>query len=82
VALDAEADTSDEDLELRLVDPLKRRSRVYGLTECRTRFGEVCLRIARGRKARARSISLTRRLVELHPLALAVRAWQRGHVHG
>jgi predicted DNA-binding WGR domain protein len=39
----------DEDLELRLVDPLNNRFRVYGLTECRTLFGELCLRIVWGR---------------------------------
>ena len=38
-----------EDLELRLVDPTKNRFRIYGLTECRTLFGELCLRIVWGR---------------------------------
>jgi predicted DNA-binding WGR domain protein len=38
-----------EDLELRLVDPAKNRFRIYGLTECRTLFGELCLRIVWGR---------------------------------
>ena len=38
-----------EDLELRLVDPAKNRFRLYGLTECRTLFGELCLRIVWGR---------------------------------
>jgi predicted DNA-binding WGR domain protein len=37
------------DLELRLVDPAKNRFRIYGLTECRTLFGEPCLRIVWGR---------------------------------
>jgi predicted DNA-binding WGR domain protein len=37
------------DLELRLVDPAKNRFRIYGLTECRTLFGELCLRIVWGR---------------------------------
>ena len=37
------------DLELRLVDPAKNRFRVYGLTECKTLFGELCLRIVWGR---------------------------------
>jgi predicted DNA-binding WGR domain protein len=37
------------DLELRLVDPVKNRFRIYGLTECRTLFGELCLRIVWGR---------------------------------
>jgi len=43
-------DTDDlRDLELRLVDPAKNRLRIYGLTECRTLFGELCLRIVWGR---------------------------------
>lgn len=37
------------DLELRLVDPAKNRFRLYGLTVCRTLFGELCLRIVWGR---------------------------------
>lgn len=37
------------DHELRLVDPAKNRRRIYGLTECRTLFGELCLRIVWGR---------------------------------
>jgi len=37
------------DLELRLIDPAKNRFRIYGLTECRTLFGELCLRIVWGR---------------------------------
>lgn len=39
----------DEDLELRSIDPAKNRYRVYGLTECRNLFGELCLRIVWGR---------------------------------
>ena len=43
-------DTDDlRDLELRLVDSAKNRFRIYGLTECRTLFGELCLRIVWGR---------------------------------
>lgn len=38
-----------EDLELRSIDPSKNRYRVYGITECRTLFGELCLRIVWGR---------------------------------
>jgi predicted DNA-binding WGR domain protein len=37
------------DHELRLVDPARNRFRVYGLTECRTLFGELCLRVVWGR---------------------------------
>lgn len=37
------------DMELRLVDPAKNRFRLYGITVCRTLFGELCLRIAWGR---------------------------------
>lgn len=43
----AVADASD--LELRLVDPAKNARRIYGLTECVTLFGELCLRIVWGR---------------------------------
>jgi predicted DNA-binding WGR domain protein len=39
----------DPDIELRLVDPKKNRFRLYGVTECRTLFGELCLRIVWGR---------------------------------
>jgi predicted DNA-binding WGR domain protein len=42
-------DDFHDDLELRLVDPSRNRFRIYGLTECRTLFGELCLRIAWGR---------------------------------
>jgi len=42
------------DLELRLVDAAKNRFRVYGLTECRTLFGELCLRIVWGRTGNRR----------------------------
>jgi predicted DNA-binding WGR domain protein len=40
---------TEHDLELRLIDPLRNRFRVYGLTRCRTLFGEECLRIQWGR---------------------------------
>jgi predicted DNA-binding WGR domain protein len=63
------------DLELRLIDPDRNKFRVYGLTPCRTLFGEVCLRIQWGRlghrKLRERSeifpdeSSLRRRRSEL-----------------
>jgi predicted DNA-binding WGR domain protein len=63
------------DLELRLVDPAKNRFRIYGLTECRTLFGELCLRIVWGRighrRLRERSevfadaLALQRRRAEL-----------------
>lgn len=43
------ADDLRDDVELRLVDPSKNRFRIYGLTECRTLFGELCLRIVWGR---------------------------------
>ena len=49
MSFDMDANTHNEDFELRLIDPLKNRFRVYGLTECRTLFGEVCLRIVWGR---------------------------------
>jgi predicted DNA-binding WGR domain protein len=37
------------DVEMRLVDPERNRFRVYGVTECATLFGELCLRIVWGR---------------------------------
>jgi predicted DNA-binding WGR domain protein len=43
------ADDLQDDVELRLVDPSRNRFRIYGLTECRTLFGELCLRIVWGR---------------------------------
>lgn len=43
------ADDLRDDVELRLIDPGKNRFRIYGLTECRTLFGELCLRIVWGR---------------------------------
>jgi predicted DNA-binding WGR domain protein len=42
-------DATPHDLELRLIDPAKNRFRLYGLTVCRTLFGELCLRIVWGR---------------------------------
>jgi predicted DNA-binding WGR domain protein len=42
-------DLLDNDVELRLLDATRNRFRVYGLTVCRTRFGEPCLRIVWGR---------------------------------
>jgi predicted DNA-binding WGR domain protein len=44
--------TPDEnlgDVELRSVDPSRNRFRLYGITECCTLFGELCLRIVWGR---------------------------------
>ena len=37
------------DIELRQVDPARNRFRLYAITECRTLFGELCLRIVWGR---------------------------------
>ena len=37
------------DIELRLIDPIRNRFRVYGITECPTLFGELGLFIAWGR---------------------------------
>ena len=44
-----EAMPLEDDVEMCLVDPLRNRFRVYGMTVCRTLFGELCLRIAWGR---------------------------------
>jgi len=44
--------TPDEnlgDVELRSVDPSRNRFRLYGITECCTLWGELCLRIVWGR---------------------------------
>lgn len=50
ISLRMHTDVDDlEDLELRLVDPAANRFRLYGVTECRTLFGELCLRIVWGR---------------------------------
>ena len=38
-----------DDLELRSIDAARKRSRLYGMTACRTLFGEVALVIAWGR---------------------------------
>src|ERR1700744_2474664 len=40
---------ADGDVELELVEPRTTRFRFYGLSECRTLFGELCLRIVWGR---------------------------------
>jgi len=40
-------------LELRQIDPARRRFRRYRVTECRTLFGESCLLIEWGRIGRA-----------------------------
>jgi predicted DNA-binding WGR domain protein len=37
------------DVELRLIDTERNRYRLYGMTECRTLFGEPSLLIAWGR---------------------------------
>jgi predicted DNA-binding WGR domain protein len=42
------------DIELRLIDPSRNRFRVYALTECRTLFGERCLRMVWGRMGTGR----------------------------
>ena len=52
------------DLELRLINPAKNAFRIYGLSECVTLFGEVCLRIVWGRignRRRARALGSLRR---------------------
>lgn len=39
----------DNDVELRLVDPLRNRFRVWAISDCETLFGEPALRILWGR---------------------------------
>ncbi len=41
--------TTMPDLELRLIDPERNRFRLYGMTECRSLFGELCLVLTWGR---------------------------------
>ena len=78
--------THPVDLELRLIDPARNRFRRYGLTECRTLFGESCLRIQWGRMGHRRlrercelfssDLALRRRCDEL----LALRASHGYHM--
>jgi predicted DNA-binding WGR domain protein len=39
----------EDDIELRLIEPSRNAFRLYGLTVCKTLFGELCLRIQWGR---------------------------------
>jgi predicted DNA-binding WGR domain protein len=41
--------TTNDDVELRLIDPERNRFRLYGMTRCSTLFGEPCLVVAWGR---------------------------------
>jgi predicted DNA-binding WGR domain protein len=73
------------DLELRLVDPAKNRARFYGLTECVTLFGELCLRIVWGRlgnrRLRERSETFdNREALERRRAELLARRRQHGYL--
>lgn len=73
------------DLELRLIDPSKNRARLYGITECVTLFGEMCLRIVWGRignrQLRERSeVFESREALERRRKELLVRRRQHGYI--
>ena len=73
------------DLELRQVDASRNRFRIYGLTECRTLFGERCLRIVWGRigsgRLRERSeVFETQGALERRRSELLARRRQHGYV--
>lgn len=77
--------TASNDIELRLVDPAKNKARLYGLTECVTLFGEMCLRIVWGRignrHLRERSeVFETREDLERRRRELLSRRRQHGYV--
>ena len=61
-------DLLDHDVELRLVDATRNRFRVYGLTVCRTLFGEPCLRIVWGRLGNRRLRERSETFVSLEAL--------------
>ena len=74
-----------DDMELRLVDPAKNRYRLYGLTVCRTLFGEWCLRIVWGRighrRLRERSeMFRDENALERRRRELLLRRQRRGYV--
>ncbi len=76
---------SAHDLELRLLDPAKNRARFYGLTECVTLFGELCLRIVWGRlgnrRLRERSETFdSREALERRRAELLARRRQHGYL--
>ena len=76
--------STSPDLELRLVDPARNRARLYGITECVTLFGEMCLRIVWGRignrHLRERSeVFETREALERRRRELLARRRQHGY---
>jgi predicted DNA-binding WGR domain protein len=72
-----------DDVELRLIDPERNRFRLYGLTECLTLFGELCLVVVWGRigrPLRRRSETFAdRRALERRRNALLARRRRRGY---
>ncbi len=73
------------DMELRLVDPTKNRFRLYGISEARTLFGELCLKIAWGRIGNRRMRERTETFVDPSALEkrrdeLLARRRRRGYV--
>ncbi len=72
-----------DDIELRLIDPARNRFRLYGMTECRTLFGEPCLIVAWGRigqALRTRSeLFSDRYALERRRRALLARRRRRGY---
>jgi predicted DNA-binding WGR domain protein len=74
----------DVDVELRLIDPARNAFRLYGLTACRTLFGELCLRIQWGRignrRVRERSETFPdRAALERRRTELLARRRQHGY---
>jgi predicted DNA-binding WGR domain protein len=71
------------DIELRMVDPVRNRFRLYGLTETRTLFGEPCLVIGWGRighRLRSRTeVFADQGLLEHRRKALLARRRRNGY---
>lgn len=72
-------------IELRMVDPSKNKFRLYGLTESRTLFGELCLRIVWGRIGNRRLRERTetfasREALDRRRAELLARRRQHGYV--
>lgn len=73
------------DIELRLVDAAKNKFRLYGITSCRTLFGELALRIVWGRIGHRRlrertEIFPTTEALERRHAELLQRRRQHGYV--
>jgi predicted DNA-binding WGR domain protein len=74
----------EDDIELRLIDPARNAFRLYGLTACKTLFGEPCLRIQWGRIGNRRVRERSETFADPHALEqrrqeLLVRRHQHGY---